>query len=122
MSHRPYKLSDKEVETLMAAMLSKSKEEVYGRMKDKAIGNLDRKQDLDEDFLDMSETILKRARELSTSDTEIIVVRDAYYSLHYMLRKLAHELNMTKIKNGSPPDNNRFIRLVSYNKNAPSVY
>ena len=122
MDHKPYKLSDQEVETLISAVITKPKEDVYIRMMMKASDTLKRKLDIDEDFLDMSEAILKTARKIEVNDEESIVVQNAYYMLHSILRKISHELHMIKIKSGESEDNARFVRLVHHNKNSPPVY
>jgi len=82
---------------------------------------MDERDDIDEMFLDMSETLLKSGREeLEREHTEEDPsIANIYYTLSYMLRKAAHEVYIKYIKKGSARDNKRFIRLVSNNEDAP---
>ena len=75
-------------------------------------------------LLDMSETILQKGREDLDSGVKQegeLTVSNIYYSLAFMLRRLAHEIYRLYIKKGKKRDSNRFIRLVSYNENAPLI-
>lgn len=124
MTHKPYIMKIEEIQVLVAGLVSHGANDTYNRMKAKSILSMDQKDDIDEMLLDMSETMLQKGRE----DLGSVVEREGeptvssiYYSLAFMLRKLAHEIYRLYIKKGKKRDSNRFIRLVSYNENAPLI-
>jgi hypothetical protein len=85
-------------------------------MRARAFLEFENKPDLDLILLDMSEGLLKRGRkEMDNADENALLI-NAYYTLYFLLRKLAHEVNR-KSKN----NDDRFIRVVAVNKNAPQI-
>ena len=120
MSRKPYIMKSEEIQTLIAGLLSYGPEETYNKMRAKALFSIDQKDDIDEMFLDMSETLLKKGREELENETdENPSLASIYYTLSSILRKLAHEIYIKYIKQGKTRSSNRFIRLISYNKDAP---
>lgn len=128
MIRKPYIMKMEEMQTLIASLVTKGAEETYARMRAKAFMAMDKTADIDEMFLDMSETFLKKGRsELESSDEEDEEVEDdgrptlisIYYTVAFLLRRLAHEVYRRYIKMGKQRDNDRFIRLVSYDEEAP---
>lgn len=127
MSRKPYIMKIEEIKTLIASLIANGAEETYARMRVKAFMAMDGSDDIDEMFLDMSEACLKKGREeLEMPDEEENnkeddrpVLSNIYYTLAFLLRRLAHEVYRRYIKKGKQRDSNRFIRLISYDENAP---
>lgn len=120
---KPYIMKIEEVQTLIAGLITNGPEDTYNKIKAKALFAMDGKGDIDDMFLDMSETLLKKGREEMEDKEaeESPTLAHVYYTLSYILRKVAHEIYIKYIKRGEARDNNRFIRLVSNNKDAPSM-
>lgn len=124
MNHKPYIMKVEEIEILITSMIANGPEETYAKMRARAFIAMDKKDDIDEMFLDMSEVFLKRGRDelnasLEDNDDGAILLINIHYSLAFMLRRLSHEVYRKYLKKGKQRDTNRFIRLVSYNKEAP---
>ena len=118
----PYIMSEDEIQALIAGFISHGLDETYVRMKTRALFVMDKTDDLDQEFLDRSTTLLNRGRkELAKDDDDAIFYQKMYYTLSFMIRKLAHEIHREYIKRGKPRNSERFIHLVSYNKNAPTM-
>lgn len=118
MSRKKYVLKTEEIEALLRGMVENGPDETYKRMKEKALASIEKMKDLDEMFMDMSEDFLDRARIEPGEDENGKQLKDTFYILNSMLRILAHEVNKIYIKNGKEKIGNRFIRLVSNNKEA----
>jgi hypothetical protein len=119
MTRKPYTLSEEEIEVLIDGIMKHGDEATYMQMKYKTLISMDKKDDLDEMLMDMHETILARARKSSTENKIDKELRKILYQLASMLRILAHEIYREYIKNGKSRDSERFLRLVSLNKDAP---
>lgn len=122
MERKPYIMKVEEIQTLIAGLITHGPEDIYGKIKAKAFFAMENKDDIDDMFLDMAETLLKKGREEleeDDEDGENPSIANIYYTLSYILRKVAHETYSKYLKLGKERDNNRFIRLVSYNKDAP---
>lgn len=118
MTRKPYIIKDAEVGTLVASMLSGGGTETLSRLRGRALLSMDAHDDMDEIFLDMSDSF--REKGLLELDKEgDVPMASIYYTLAFILRRLAHEIYRKYIKNGVQRDNERFIRLVSYNEQAP---
>ena len=123
MVRKSYIMKVGEIQTLIAGLVTHGPENIYTQIKAKALFAMEEKNDIDEMFLDMSETLLRKGREELESedseDSEDASIANIYYTLSYILRKVAHEVYVKYIKKGETRDNDRFIRLVSNNKDAP---
>lgn len=127
MSRKPYIMKVEEMQTLIASLITNGPEETYTRMRAKALLAMEQTDDIDDMFLDMSETFLNKGRaELESDDEKAEGEEDEepsiayiYYNLAFMLRRLAHEVYRRYITKGKQRDNERFIRLVSFNEEAP---
>lgn len=119
MTRKPYTLPEQEIEILISGLMEHGDEETYNRMRDKTLSVIDKKDDLDEMLMDMYETMITRARESVVENEKDKELQNILYQLASILRILAHELYRTYIKNGKGRDNERFIRLASFNKDAP---
>lgn len=119
---KPYIMKVEEIQTLIAGFVSNGQEDTYNKIKAKALFAMDKIEDIDDMFLDMSESFLKLARDDTDIESEDNPsLSSIYYVISYMLRKVAHEIYSKYIKKGEQRDNSRFIRLISYNKDAPLV-
>jgi len=122
MSRKRYVLKPEEIEALIRGMIEHGQDETYKKMKEKALASMEKMKDLDEMFMDMSEDFLDKARVEVGETSDSKQVKDIYYILSSMLRTLAHEVNKIYRKNGKEKFSDRFIRLISYNKEAPPVF
>lgn len=114
---KKYKMKEEEIQMLVGGIMSNGPEETYNRMRAKAFMVLDEKPNVDQIFLDMSETLLEKARgenEDNAEETSPLFI--IYNSLSFMLRKIGHEIYRKYIKKGVKRNDKRFLRLVSYNK------
>jgi len=106
-----------EIQILVSGLIEHGPEETYNRMRAKAFLSMDKKKDIDEVFLDMSEALSKRAKDEIESDSdENPSLANIYSTLAFMLKRLAHEIYRKYIKLGDERDNKRFLRLISYNE------
>jgi len=129
ITRKPYIMKIQEIQTLIASLVSNGPEDTYSRMRAKAFMAMSDKNDVDEMFLDMSNTLLEKGREAANtsekdSDNEqdgVPSVVDVYYTLSFLLRKLSHEVYRSYIKQGKKRNNSRFLRLHSHNKEAPAL-
>jgi hypothetical protein len=111
-------MKTEEIQMLVAGLMSNGPEDTFNRMRAKAFMSMDQKDDVDEIFLDMSEALSERAKEDIESDSdENPSLSNIYSTLAFMLKRLAHEVHRKYIKKGEKRDNDRFLRLVSYNEN-----
>lgn len=116
MSRKKYILKTEEIEALLKGIVENGPEDTYNKMKEKAYASIEKMTDLDEMFLDMSEDFLDRARIEPGDEENSKQIRDIYYILNSMLRTLAHEVYRTYKKSGKEKPGERFVRLVSFNK------
>ena len=121
MIRKPYVLKEEEISTLVHGMMTHGDEETYVRMRDKSLVSMQQIDDMDEMLMDMHETMLKRAREAEIENDQDKQVKQILYQLASMLRILAHDINREYRKRGKEKDGERFLRLVSFNKDAPAV-
>lgn len=114
---KPYILKRQEVEHLLMGLTTHGRDETHTRMMAKATEAMKKDEFLDEKFMDMYDTLLKRARHLEPSDEDEKKLQEAYYTLASMLRNIAHRVYYTYIKQGKARDleNERFLRLVVNN-------
>jgi len=118
MNRTPYIMKEEEIQALIAGFIKYGPEDVYIKMKTKALFVMDKIDDLDEEFLDRANLLLIRGKKELYNNSEDSL-KNIYYTLAFMLRKLAHEIYRKYIKNGRLRDNDRFLRIVSNNKEAP---
>jgi hypothetical protein len=107
-------MKEEEVQILVSGFMENGPEETFNRMRAKAFISMDQKNDVDEIFLDMSETLSKKAKEELGNDN--LLLFNIYNTLAFMLRRLAHEVYRKYIRMGEERDNSRFLRLVSCNE------
>jgi hypothetical protein len=121
MTREPYIINTEEIQSLINGLLSWGPEETYVKIRAKMIFDMENKNDIDEMALDMSETLLKKGREELKQETEDNPsLANVYYTLSSILRRLAHEIHWRYInKKGDSRSNDRFLRLVSNNTDAP---
>ena len=114
----PYVLQEAEVQTLLHGIINHGPKETYDKMKEKAITAMSNDVYVDEMFLDMYETILKRARELhqNEKDSDEGELQLVLYQLSSMLRTIAHDVYRMYIKKGKNKNSPKFLRLISFNK------
>lgn len=108
-----------EIQALVAGFMNHGPEKSYELMKSKAVSIMDKVSDLDEEFMDRSETLLQKARDEQDEETDEneACMKDILYTLSYMMRKLAHEIHFKYLKQGEQRSGERFLKLVSDNKN-----
>ena len=117
MVRSPYIMKVEEIQILVTGLLEHGPEETYNKMRAKAFLSMDAKNDVDETFLDMSETLSRKAKEeLDNDSDEDPSLSNIYSTLSFMLKRLAHEVHRKYIKKGDKRDNSRFLRLISYNE------
>ena len=116
-----YIMSENEIGAMVAGFIKFGPEDIYNKMRAKALLVIDKMKDLDDEFLDRAETLLVKARQESETvkENERDSLERIYYTLSFMLRKLAHEIYRKYLKKGEKRDNGRFLRLISCNKDAP---
>jgi hypothetical protein len=106
-----------EIQMLVSGLIEHGPEETFNKMRAKAFMSMDQKNDVDEIFLDMSETLSRKAKEeLDNDSDDNPSLSNIYSTLAFMLRRLAHEVHRKYIKKGEERDSSRFLRLVSYNE------
>ena len=114
-------MKEEEIQVLIAGFITNGAEDTYNRMKAKSFMSMENKKDLDDMLLDMSETLYKRALEelsdIEKTENESNSLFNIYNTLSFMLKRLAHEVFRKYNRMGDKRDNNRFLRLASYNKN-----
>lgn len=113
----PYILKTGEIDALMAGLAAHGPQQTYEQMLVRATLAMGTADDIDDMFLDMYESMLKQARTVD-NDKQL---RDSLYLLASMLRKLAHEIHAAYLHLGKNKDNTRFLRIVSYNTDAPNT-
>ncbi len=121
MERKPYVLKNDEIETLIKGIMEYGDEETYARMLNKSLVTMQNIEDMDEMLMDMYETMLEKARSTKDEDKSSKELRLIYYQLASMFRILAHQIQREYIKKGQNKQGERFLRLVSYNKDIPSV-
>lgn len=118
-----YVLSGSEVEALVAGLAHNGPSNMYELMKGKIAAMMVTSEEMDMVLMDMQETILQFGREIDAEESpEMKQLKDIYYILASMLRRLAHESHFAYIKNGKLREDDRFLRLVHDNKEAPPIF
>ena len=112
MTRKPYILKEEEIEILLNGIIEFGIDETYERMKYRALAGMKQSADVDEILMDQADTVLKRARNLSTDDESGAELLKSLYQLSAMLRMLAHEIYREYLKTDQERDNKRFLRLV----------
>lgn len=115
-----YIIKTKEVNSLLAGLVAHGPERTYEQMKLRATRAMEASDDVDEMFLDMAESMLKKARNTRVKKDEQST-KPYFYTLASMLRRLAHEINRAYIRTNRKADSVRFIRLVFDNPEAPTI-
>lgn len=118
MTRKPYILKEEEINTLVRGIVDHGDEETYSRMRDKSLVAMKSDDDVDEMLMDMHETMLNRARGVGDGP-EYTEVKKTLYQLASMLRILAHYINKEYRASGKKKSGERFLKLASYNKDAP---
>lgn len=121
MKREKYIMPVSEIQALVAGFVQYGSEETYTKMRSKALMVMDKAPALDEEFLDRAEVLLQKAREEPESTEENKAsLKDIYYTLSFMLRKLAHEMHAIYVKKGKSKENDRFLRVIS-NADGPKL-
>jgi len=120
MTRKKYILKTEEIEAILRGLIEAGSQETYNKMKAKALLSMQTMKDVDEMFMDMSEDFLDRARIEPGTDNNSKQLKDVYYILNSMLRHLAQEIH--QIYKKKETKSNRFIRIISYNGEAPSIF
>ena len=107
-----YNTRQEEIDTLVNAIISHGAEGAYNVIKTKALFLSDSKKDVDEMLLDMSEDMLKVGRDQLEQEDNVFST-NIYYTLSFLLRKIAHEIHRMGEKKES--EDSRFLRLVWVN-------
>jgi len=121
MTRKPYILKEEEIDTLVQGIVEHGDEETYAKMRDKSLVAMRNVKDMDEMLIDMYETMLERARSANDEDQTDKELKKILYQLASMFRILAHDINREYRKLGQERNGERFLRLVSYNKEATVV-
>jgi len=121
MTRKPYILKEEEIDTLVQGISEHGDEETYIKMRDKSLIAMSGTDDVDEMLMDMYETMLARSRSASDEDETGKELKKILYQLTSMFRILAHDINREYRKLGKERNGERFLRLVSYNKEATVV-
>lgn len=116
MSHNKYIMKEEEIQILLTGLIVNGVEDTYDRMKVKALMMMDQKPDVDEILLDMSETLHKKVQNELANENKDLSIINAYNTLSFMLKRLAHKVYRKYNREGEQRDNNRFLRLISCNK------
>jgi len=116
-----YILKVDEIKSLVSGLISHGPGQTYEQMRRRAIQAMGKSDDIDEVFLDMYESMIKRARSIKVEDDEDKQRQIFYYTIAHMLRRLAHEINRVYLKLGKKRYSKRFIRLASYNPESPTI-
>jgi len=109
----PYSISEDEIKKLISLFISAGEAKTYNITKSNLFFSINTFDDLDEKILDMSDSFLELGREEKKKSNEDLILSKTYYSLSYILRKIAHEIYRKYIRSGKERDNKRFLRLVS---------
>lgn len=121
MKREKYIMPVSEIQALVAGFVQYGPQETYIKMRSKALMVMDKAPALDEEFLDRAEILLQKAREEPDSVEEgKTSLKDIYYTLSFMLRRLAHEMHFIYIKKGKSKENNRFLQVIS-NTDGPKL-
>lgn len=118
MSYKPYKIKEEEISALLFGLTEYGEEDTYFKMKLKIIVAMEDNDYMDQNLLDMHETVLKKAR---NTDKELFQMKKNLYTLASMLRILAHEIHKGYKRESPERDSKRFLHLVSYNKEVPDI-
>jgi len=121
MTRKPYVLKEEEISTLIHGMMTHGDEETYARMRDKSLVAMRNIEDMDEMLMDMHETMLHRARETKDEEKADKELKQILYQLASMFRILAHYINREYRTLGKEKRGERFLKLVSFNKDVPAV-
>jgi hypothetical protein len=114
MNRQPYILKGEEISLLLSKLNHDGEKELYNSMKQKADFMTKSVNDLDEIFLDMSNTFVSMARDIETDSEELNEIRQLYLSLSRLLRKVGHETYRSYIKCEKTDRNHeRFLHIVS---------
>lgn len=116
MNHNKYIMKEEEIQILLTGLIVNGVEDTYDRMKAKALMMMDQKPDVDEILLDMSETLYKKVQNELTNENKDLSIINAYNTLSFILKRLAHKVYRKYNRKGEQRDNNRFLRLISCNK------
>jgi len=118
-----YVLAGNEIEALVSGLAHNGPDNMYELMKGKIAVMMVTSEEMDLMLMDMQETVLQLGREVNAEESaELKQLKDMYYILASMLRRLAHESQVVYIKNGKERNDERFLRLVHQDKEAPAVF
>lgn len=112
MNRTPYKIKNEEIATLLDALDKHGYERTYQLMEHKALSTMESRNNIDEMFLDMADSLQRIVCNNIDLDQETI---EAYDIIASMLRRIAHRVYRRYINGGKWRDNSRFLRLVSIN-------
>lgn len=114
MNRQPYILKGEEISLLLSKLSNDGEQELYKSMKHKASVNIQCVNDLDEIFLDMSNTFVSMARDVDIDNEELNKIRQMYLVLSFLLRRLGHEIYREYTKHGKTDrSHDRFLHVVN---------
>ena len=99
-------ITTEEIQTLVSGLILHKEDGLYSHMCAKALLLMSSLDDVDEMFLDMSDSALHYAREQDEGDA-----RD-YYTVSFLLRRVAHQVYRKYIREGKQRESERFLRSV----------
>jgi hypothetical protein len=118
-NRKKYVIKKDEINSLVSNIISNGTDDTYTKMCAKIFLAIDDKVDLDEMLMDMADETLEKARKESEKKNNEIIT-SAYYSLHFILRKLANQTYRKYIKKGIKKESTRFLNLIT-NESAPEL-
>lgn len=121
MKRNKYIMPLSEIQALATGLIQFGYTDAYHKMLIKALSVMHKTTSLDEEFMDRSETLLQKARE-STQEEDTKNLSNIYYTLSFMLRRLAHTVHLRYIKQGKSVKNKtkRFLKVIT-NPNPPKL-
>lgn len=118
---KPYILKTEEIDTLLAGLMTNGEEQTYELMKSKAFSASQQRPDMDDVFLDMYESMMKKARGIDAAGEGDKDAIEAMYTLASMMRTIAHQLYRAYNRAGMTRDNDRFLRIIVKNDRVPAT-
>ena len=114
MARKKYIMPANEIQALVSGFMQFGPEDLYNKMKAKALMIMDKSYVLDEEFLDRAEIFLKKAREEPDNSDDSPSLKDIYYTLSFMLKRLGNEIHRKYKKENTNEE--RFLRVMTNDK------
>lgn len=110
-----YNAEKKEIDAIVGKIISNGILDTYNKIRANAFFEVERRKDMGCVLLDMAEDFLSLGRREMDSKDNLFLI-NIYYTLHYMFRRLAHEINKK-----FPYEDDRFLRLVEESIDMPEI-